>query len=108
MAGSLSQANYAAMTQAVQQVQAATETINGLENQVDTHLINLLSGWKGAASDRFATLLQEWLLDFRDIRQQLETMNEKLGGTQKTYQSTEQDEQQALSALSSVLNHRHS
>jgi WXG100 family type VII secretion target len=104
----LSQANYAAMATAVQQVQDAAGVINGLENQVDTHLTNLVSGWKGAASDRFAKLLEQWLLDFRDIRTQLETMVDKLGGTQKNYQVTEQDEQQGLNQLAGLLNHRHS
>jgi WXG100 family type VII secretion target len=98
--------DYVAMGRAAQQVRDATEVINGLENQVDTHLANLLGGWKGEASTKFAGLLNEWLLDFRNIRQQLETMVEKLHGTAQQYQVTEQDEQAGLNQLSAVLNRR--
>jgi WXG100 family type VII secretion target len=92
---------------AARHVQDAVEVINGLENQVDTHLTNLLSGWKGDASTRFANLLTEWLTDFRDIRGQLQTMVEKLHGTQRQYRLTEQEEQDGLNRLSGLLNRKH-
>jgi WXG100 family type VII secretion target len=94
------------MAEAVQHVQEALDVINGLENQVDTHLQNLLSGWKGPASKQFAGVLEQWLLDFHDIRTQLETMVTSLHGTQKNYSTTEQNEQQAINQLSKLLNHK--
>jgi WXG100 family type VII secretion target len=107
LAANRSAGDHVAMGTAAQHVQDAVEVINGLENQVDTHLQNLLSGWKGAASTQFAKLLNEWLLDFRDIRTQLQTMVEKLHVTQRHYQTTEQDERDALNQLSALLNKKH-
>jgi len=94
------------MGQAAQKVEDAATVINGLENQVDTHLANLLSGWQGAASRRFETLLRTWLLDFQDIRKQLQIMSEKLGATGQSYAATEQNEEQAINQLSALLNRR--
>jgi WXG100 family type VII secretion target len=101
-----SQVDYVEMGKAAQKVADATNVINGLENQVDSHLTNLLSGWKGDASAAFERLLRTWLLDFQDIRKQLGIVAEKLGGTHQSYAATEQQEHEAINRLNGLLNYK--
>lgn len=106
MAGSGTQVNHQAMSVAAQKVDDATNVINGLETQIDTHLANLLSGWRSGASAAFERLLREWLLDFQDIRKQLGIVSEKLGGTSQSYAATETLEQEAINRLNGLLNYK--
>jgi WXG100 family type VII secretion target len=100
------QVDHVEMGKAAQKVADATNVIAGLETRVDTHLTNLISGWKGDASAAFERLLRTWLLDFQDIRKQLGIVADKLGGTQRSYAATEQYEQDAINRLNSLLNYK--
>ena len=100
------QVDHVAMAQAAQKVEDATNVINGLETQIDTHLNNLLGGWKSGASAAFERLLRQWLLDFQDIRKQLGIVAEKLGGTSQQYAATEALEQEAINRLNGLLNYK--
>ncbi len=105
MADPGSNVNTVLMAKAAEKVSEATDVINTLETQVDTHLTNLLSGWRGDASASFERLLRTWLLDFQDIRKQLGIVAEKLGATHQTYAATEQHEQEAINRLNGLLNY---
>lgn len=90
MAAGESAVNRQAMATAAQQVEAAVTAIRGLQSNMTGYASQLQSGWQGDAASAFGNTYEAFSADFTKVLNALQSIQEKLVGTQSTYTTTEQ------------------
>jgi WXG100 family type VII secretion target len=93
----------AAMAQAATEVEEKANIIKGLQNTLDSHKAELMSGWKGQAAMTFAQVHEEFNRDFTQVINALQDMHEALVHTRIQYETREQEAQQAASEVQKLL-----
>jgi ESAT-6 family protein len=102
MAG-VSNVDRAAMGQAAQQVQEKANIIKGLQNTLDSHKSDLMSGWGGEAAMTFNQVHEEFNKDFTKVINALQGMHESLVHTKIHYESKEQESREGVSEVQRLL-----
>ncbi|MEV4254021.1 WXG100 family type VII secretion target [Spirillospora sp. NPDC049652] len=94
----------AAMAQAATRIEESANLIKGLQSQLEGHKSNLMSGWAGNASVSFDRVFNEFQTDMNKVRTALDGMHEKLSHTKIQYESTEQEQNDAVNKINALLN----
>src|SRR4051794_34758848 len=102
MAGQ-SNVDRAAMGQAAQHIEEKANIIKGLQNTLDSHRGELMSGWKGEAAMTFNQVHEEFNKDFTRVINALQGMHESLVHTKITYEAKEQESREAASEVQRLL-----
>lgn len=99
---------YTVDSQALQQAAARTEDsaniIKGIESRLGGYKSSLMSGWEGEAAQAFKLAFDSFESDLGDMREVLEGMYEQLTDTELTYESTEQEQKEAVNKIHELLN----
>ncbi|HSZ39978.1 MAG TPA: WXG100 family type VII secretion target [Trebonia sp.] len=90
MAAGESAVNRQAMATAAQQVESAVTTIRGLQSSMNSYASQMQSGWQGQAASAFSNTYEAFSADFAKVLNALQTIQEKLVGTDSTYTTTEE------------------
>jgi WXG100 family type VII secretion target len=102
MAGE-SNVDRAAMAQAAQEVEEKANIVKGLQNTLESHKGELMSGWKGVAAMTFSQVHEEFNRDFTQVINALQGMHESLVHTKIQYEAKEQESQEAASEVQRLL-----
>jgi|SRR4051794_25501111 WXG100 family type VII secretion target len=102
MAGQ-SNVDRAAMGLAAQEIEEKANIIKGLQNTLESHKGELMSGWKGVAAMTFSQVHEEFNQDFTKVINALQGMHESLVHTKIQYETKEQESQQAASEVQRLL-----
>jgi len=94
----------AAMAQAANQVDAAVQSIRGLQSNMNTYNTALAGGWTGQAASAFSTTYERFSADFAKVLNALQTMHDKLVSTQRTYTATEDTTTTQVKRIAGLLN----
>ncbi|MFD0902538.1 WXG100 family type VII secretion target [Actinomadura sediminis] len=92
------------MQAAAQRIEDSAGVVKGLQSQLEGHKGSLMSGWAGNASVSFDRVFNEFQTEMNKVRTALEGMHEKLVQTKLTYESTEQEQADAVNKINSLLN----
>lgn len=98
------QANHAAMRQAAGEINDKANIIKGLQNTLEGHKQELMSGWGGVAALTFQQVHDEFNQDFTKVINALQGMHESLTSTAITFESKEQENREAASEVQRLLN----
>jgi WXG100 family type VII secretion target len=90
MAAGESAVNRQAMTTAAQQVESAVTTIRGLQSSMNSYSSQMQAGWQGQAASAYANTYEAFSADFTKVLNALQSIQEKLVGTDATYTTTEE------------------
>jgi WXG100 family type VII secretion target len=90
MAAGESAVNRQAMATAAQQVESAVTTIRGLQSSMNSYASQMQSGWQGQAASSFSNTYEAFSADFGKVLNALQSIQEKLVGTDTTYTTTEE------------------
>ncbi len=102
--GNTSAADRAAMQQAATRIEDSAGIVKGLQSQLDGHKSQLMAGWAGNAAVSFDRVFTEFQTEMGKVRTALEGMHQKLVQTKITYESTEQEQQDAVNKINQLLN----
>jgi len=103
MAQPLTQAQTIAMGQAAVHVDNAGQELAGLRTAVETAVSGSTAGWQTSAADTYRGLMNNWIDEFTKIINDLQTIHEKLVGTQTQYAGAMTAEQDGVSRLAALL-----
>ena len=103
MATGESAVDRAAMAQAANQVESAVSTIRGLQSNMTGYNSSLQGGWTGQAATAFNNAYEAFSADFAKVLNALQTMQEKLLSTQKTYAATEDTTTSQVNRVANML-----
>jgi WXG100 family type VII secretion target len=92
------------MAQAAQRIDQSAGVIKGLQSKLDGHKAQLMSGWAGNASVSFDRVFTEFHSKMGQILQELEGIHVKLVDTRIRYESTEQEQADAVNKINALLN----
>ncbi|MBW8485256.1 WXG100 family type VII secretion target [Actinomadura sp. PM05-2] len=92
------------MAQAATRIQDSAGIVKGLQSNLEGHKSSLMSGWAGNASVSFDRVFNEFQQDMNKVRTALEGMHEKLVHTKVQYESTEEEQTEAVNKINSLLN----
>jgi WXG100 family type VII secretion target len=101
--GGTSKVDRAAMGQAAQEVEEKANIIKGLQNTLESHKAELMSGWSGTASMKFSQVHEEFNRDFTQVINALQGMHESLVHTKIQYETKEQESEEAASEVQRLL-----
>ena len=93
----------AAMGQAASEVEDKANVVKGLQNTLETHKSELMSGWKGVAAMTFSQVHDEFNQDFTQVITALQGMYESLAHTKIHYEKKEQESQEAATEVQRLL-----
>ena len=93
-----------AMAQAAQRIEQSAGIVKGLQTKLDGHKAQLMSGWAGNAAGSFDRIFNEFQTQMGKVLQSLEGIHGKLVDTRIHYESTEQEQQDAVNKINSLLN----
>jgi WXG100 family type VII secretion target len=102
MAGE-SAVNRQAMATAARQVESAVGNIRGLQSNMNSYASQLQGGWQGQAASAFSNAYEQFSADFAKVLTALESIHEKLTGTQSTYTTTEESNKSTVNKLQGLL-----
>ncbi|WP_279487358.1 WXG100 family type VII secretion target [Actinomadura sp. 6K520] len=102
--GDQSAVDRAAMQQAATRIEDSAGIVKGLQTKLDGHKGQLMSGWAGNAAVSFDRVFNEFQTEMTKVRTALEGMHQKLVQTKITYESTEQEQQDAVNKINQLLN----
>lgn len=94
----------AAMAQAAQDIDAAANTIRGLQTRLESSKNQLRGNWEGSASMAFEAVFNRFNEDFTRVLNALNGMHESLVQTKITYDAKEEMSQQAVNKVQALLN----
>jgi WXG100 family type VII secretion target len=94
----------AAMAQAANQVDAAVQTIRGLQSSMNGYNSALAGGWTGQAATAFGTTYEMFGADFAKVLNALQTIHDKLVTTQHNYTATEDTNTSQVKRVAGLLN----
>lgn len=103
MAAGETSVNRTAMATAAQQVESAVSVIQGLQTQMNGYTAQLQGGWQGQAATTFQQTYEAFAADFSKVLTALQSIQEKLVGTQGTYTSTEETNVSTVSRVAGML-----
>lgn len=92
------------MAQAAQRVEDSAGIVKGLQTKLDGHKAQLMSGWAGNASVSFDRVFNEFNRQMGVVIQELEGIHVKLVDTKIRYESTEQEQADAVNKINALLN----
>jgi WXG100 family type VII secretion target len=101
--GGVHKVNHAAMRQAAGEIGEKANIIKGLQNTLESHKAELMSGWGGDASMTFQSVHDEFNQDFTKVINALEGMHESLTHTAIHFESKEQESREAASEVQRLL-----
>jgi WXG100 family type VII secretion target len=78
------------MATAAQQVESAVTTIRGLQSSMNSYASQMQAGWQGQAASAFSNTYEAFGADFAKVLNSLQSIQEKLVGTDTTYTTTEE------------------
>ncbi len=87
------QVDSAEVAQAAARTRVATSTIRGEVAAMMAHLVQLQSGWTGAASTAFGTCADQWRATQAQVEASLEQITLALDAASRTYAAAEVDAQ---------------
>lgn len=90
--------------QSASRIDQAANTIRGLKSEIDGHRVTLATHWGGASADSFARVMTVYDEELNKVLGSLQTIHEKLVHAKITYESNEQQQQDAVSAVDQALN----
>jgi WXG100 family type VII secretion target len=93
----------AAMKKASEDIDASANVIRGLQGQLEGHKSELRAHWEGSASMAFEQVFNRFNDDFKRVLRALEGMHESLVQTKITYESKEQQAQEAVNKVQQLL-----
>jgi ESAT-6 family protein len=86
------------------QIDEKANTIRGLRIQIDNHRQTLAAHWGGSAHGSFQNVMSVFDAELNKVIGSLENIHEKLVDSRITYESNEQEQHQAVSAIDQALN----
>ena len=86
------------------QIDEKANTIRGLRIQIDNHRQTLSANWGGSAHGSFQNVMSVFDAELNKVIGSLENIHEKLVDSRITYESNEQEQQLAVSAIDQALN----
>ncbi|TDD83282.1 WXG100 family type VII secretion target [Actinomadura rubrisoli] len=92
------------MQQAATRIEDSAGIVKGLQSNLDGHKSSLMSGWAGNASVSFDKIFNEFQTEMTKVRTALDGMHQKLVHTKITYESTEQEQDDAVNKINQLLN----
>lgn len=92
------------MAQSATRIADSAGIVQGLQSQLEGHKSSLMAGWAGNASVSFDRVFMEFQREMNKVRTALEGMHEKLVQTKIQYESTEQEQEDAVNKINSLLN----
>lgn len=93
-----------AMQQAATRIEDSANIVKGLQSQLEGHKSSLMSGWAGNAAVSFDRVFNEFQTEMNKVRTALDGMHQKLTHTKITYESTEQEQTEAVNKINQLLN----
>lgn len=92
------------MAQAAQKLDEAANVTRGLRTRLQSHKAQLMHNWQGISAAAFNRVFDQFDEDFSKVLTTMEGMHEKLVQTRIKYQSTEEEQQQAVNRVAGLLN----
>lgn len=95
----------AAMVKAAGQIQDKATAIAGVQSTLQGQVAGLIgSGWQGNAANAFLRAFDDFDGQFKNVKNALDEIHQKLTSTHVRYVSTEDQQTQASSAVLNALN----
>lgn len=91
------------MNTAAGHVDNAGQELSGLRNALETAVQGSTAGWQTTAADAYRSLMDQWIVEFQQMVTDLQTIHEKLVGTQVQYTGAIQAEHDNVSRLAALL-----
>ena len=98
--------NLANAKQAAQKIDHSASVIQGLQTQVQQHKEHLRSGWDSTAAVKFDEVFNHFNEDFARILKALNSMHEKLVHTNIKYETSVQEQHDAVNKVNQLINHQ--
>lgn len=98
--------NLANAKQAAQKIDHSASVIQGLQTQVQQHKDHLRSGWDSTAAVKFDEVFNHFNEDFGRILKALNQMHEKLVHTNIKYETSVQEQADAVNKVNQLINHQ--
>ena len=92
------------MQKAATRIEDSAGIVKGLQTQLEGHKSQLMASWAGNAAVSFDRVFNEFQTEMNKVRTALESMHQKLVHTKITYESTEQEQQDAVNKINQLLN----
>ncbi|WP_278045276.1 WXG100 family type VII secretion target [Actinomadura roseirufa] len=102
--GGTSAVDRSAMQQASTRIEESAGVVKGLQDRLEGHKAELMSGWESTAAVSFSKIFNEFQTDMTNVRAALEGMHEKLAHTKIVYEATEQEQNDAVNKINALLN----
>jgi len=98
--------NLANAKQAAQKIDHSASIVQGLQRQIQGHKDQLRSGWDSTAALAFDDVFTHFDSDFARILKALNDMHQKLTHTNIKYESSVQEQRDAVNKVNQLLNHQ--
>lgn len=92
--------------QAAQKIDHSASIIQGLQLRVQSHKDQLRSGWDSTAALAFDDVFMHFNDDFARILKALNGMHEKLVHTNIKYESSVEEQRDAVNKVNQLINHQ--
>jgi WXG100 family type VII secretion target len=92
--------------QAAQKIDHSASVIQGLQLRVQQHKDQLRSGWDSTAALKFDEVFTHFDEDFARILKALNQMHEKLVHTNIKYETSVQEQADAVNKVNQLINHQ--
>jgi len=90
--------------QSASRIDQAANTIRGLKTEIDGHRATLAQHWGGASANSFGRVMTVYDEELKKVLASLNNIHEKLVHTKIQYESNEQQQEDAVSAVEQALN----
>jgi WXG100 family type VII secretion target len=91
---------------AAQKIDHSASVIQGMQVNIQQHKAHLRSGWDSTAALAFDDVFNHFDQDFAKILKALNQMHEKLVHTNIKYESSVQEQQDAVNKVNQLINHQ--
>jgi WXG100 family type VII secretion target len=91
---------------AAQKIDHSASVIQGLQLRVQQHKDHLRSGWDSTAALKFDDVFNHFNEDFGRILKALNQMHEKLVHSTTKYETSVQEQQDAVNKVNQLINHQ--
>ncbi|GAA2426927.1 hypothetical protein GCM10010191_44460 [Actinomadura vinacea] len=93
------------MRQAAQRIERSMGVIKGLRGRLESQKGQMMTGWEGPAARNFDSLSNDYLGRLNDVSQRLNAIHGKLTENMKDYERSEQQQQEEVGKIASIINH---
>ncbi len=91
------------MGEATQRVNDAFDVIIGIKGKLREYRTEASAQWEGNASASFGRVMDTFDEKFQVVGDALNDLNEKLGAARRSYEATEEQQQEGVSKIENLL-----